>query len=82
MRVYTVQKEKKPEVIQCNCCGKRILIENGIVREGVFSADCTWGYFSKKDGELHSFDLCEDCYDKIVKTFRIPPKQIQSNEMI
>ena len=38
----------------------------------VFSADCVWGYFSNKDGERHSFDLCESCYDELLKTFLIP----------
>ena len=30
------------------------------------------GYFSEKDGERHSFDLCESCYDDLLRTFRIP----------
>ena len=33
---------------------------------------CSWGYFSKKDGETHSFDLCEECYDKWIGGFQIP----------
>ena len=41
-------------------------------REGVFSVDYTWGYFSDKDGERHSFDLCESCYDELLRSFRIP----------
>ena len=24
-----------------------------------------WGYGSRKDGEWHDCDLCEDCYDKV-----------------
>ncbi|NLL92600.1 MAG: hypothetical protein GX225_00420 [Clostridiales bacterium] len=35
-------------------------------------ADYVWGYFSEKDGERHSFDLCEDCYDAMIKNFKIP----------
>ena len=31
-----------------------------------------WGYFSKKDNEVHRFELCEDCYDKLCASFRIP----------
>ncbi len=56
----------------CNQCGKEIPVVNGQPREGVFSADVTWGYFSEKDGERHSFELCEKCYDALLKGFRIP----------
>ncbi len=40
--------------------------------EGVFRVDYEWGYFSEKDGERHSFDLCEACYDKLLRSFQIP----------
>ncbi len=56
----------------CNQCGKEIQVVNGQAREGVFSADYSWGYFSEKDGEKHSFELCEECYDALLKGFRIP----------
>ena len=66
----TEQKELKKMV--CNCCGKELMVKGGIVREGVFSAEYSWGYFSEKDGETHSFDLCEECYDKWIGGFKIP----------
>ena len=31
-----------------------------------------WGYFSHKDGELHRFDICEECYDTQIASFQIP----------
>lgn len=31
-----------------------------------------WGYFSGKDGETHRFELCEECYDRLTASFRIP----------
>ena len=76
MRQY--HKIKKTEEIKeiskmiCNQCGKEIPVMNGQPREGVFSADVTWGYFSEKDGERHSFELCEKCYDALLKGFRVP----------
>ena len=39
---------------------------------GGIQCDQTWGYFSEKDGEHHSFDLCESCYDELLKSFLIP----------
>lgn len=82
MRQYiTDTKEcKKLDQIICNCCGKKISLENGFAREGVFSADFEWGYFSEKDGEVHSFDLCEDCYDRMVQGFQIPVKNQRCDE--
>lgn len=67
-----VKEQKELKKMVCNCCGKELMVKGGIVREGVFSAECSWGYFSEKDGETHSFDLCEECYDKWIGGFKIP----------
>jgi hypothetical protein len=72
MRQYQMKETKDVKKIVCNKCGKEITVVNGRAEEGVFSADFAWGYFSEKDGEKHSFDLCESCYDKIIASFRIP----------
>lgn len=62
----------KSNELKCNCCGKTIQTENDIIKEGVFQTEWEWGYFSGKDGERHSFCLCEACYDKITAHFVIP----------
>ncbi len=67
-----VKEQKELKKMVCNCCGKELIVKGGIVREGVFSAEYSWGYFSEKDGETHSFDLCEECYDKWIGGFKIP----------
>lgn len=67
---------------RCNKCGKAILIENGIPKEGVVSFSANWGYFSRKDGEHHSFCLCEDCYDEFVKGFEIPAAVCEKTELL
>lgn len=56
----------------CNQCGKKIVVERGIEKEGVFSVDYLFGYFSEKDGERHSLDLCESCYDNWIRSFKVP----------
>mgnify|MGYP000742550999 CR=1 FL=1 len=63
-RYYLKEREmiKETEAIICNRCGKEIVVRNGEPREGIFSADCEWGYF----------DLCESCYDDLVSSFKIP----------
>ncbi len=63
---------KEEKILRCNGCGKEITKEKDIIREGVLQVEWNWGYFSGKDGEKHSFCLCESCYDKIRKTFVLP----------
>ena len=69
------------ETVICNCCGKKMVVENGILREGAISIDHMWDYFSEKDGEVHHFDLCEGCYDEIVSQFRIPVDTEEQTEL-
>lgn len=59
------------EAVVCNRCGKKLVVKDGIVREGMISIDHNWDFFSEKDGESHHMDLCETCYDEIVEEFRI-----------
>ncbi len=75
------ENTKKLEVL-CNCCKKKIRVENGIVMEGVLSVQADWGYFSGKDGEIHKFDICEQCYEKWVSQFKIPIEVVSKNEML
>lgn len=56
----------------CNMCGKEIKMEAGVTKEDVVTVEKAWGYFSEKDGEYHSFELCEGCYDRLTSQFRIP----------
>lgn len=58
--------------LYCNGCGRKIEEEQDLIREGVLRVETKWGYFSHKDGEKHSFCLCEKCYDKMVKMFALP----------
>lgn len=73
---------RKNDEIFCNQCGKLIKVEEGIVKEGVFSAHVDWGYFSNKDGEMHQVDLCEDCYDKWIAHFAISIDVVSKTEML
>lgn len=70
------------EKVFCNCCGKKMAVEHGVVKEGVFIAEIKWGYFSEKDGEQHNFDLCEMCYDTMVKNFKIPVEHKNFKEFL
>lgn len=65
----------------CNACGKKILMENGILKEDVFEGKKEWGFFSKKDAAMHSFLLCETCYDEMISRFAIPPTVAEVTEL-
>lgn len=62
----------RKQILTCNGCGRTIWTDRDMIREGVLQVEQEWGYHSGKDGERHSFCLCESCYDKIIKTFAIP----------
>lgn len=66
----------------CNCCGNKMIVEHGIIKEGAFVAEILWGYFSEKDGELHNFDMCEECYDRMTEKFKIPVERKNFKEFL
>lgn len=68
--------------IHCNCCGKEYEKKGDILMEGVASVTIDWGYFSQKDGEIHTFSLCETCYDKIAGSFQIPVAVMEKTELV
>lgn len=80
MRKYKSNGELNRVV--CNGCGKKIVVEEGIIREGVFQVQYHWDYFSEKDVETHKWDLCESCYDDLVNQFHIDIEVDEQVEII
>lgn len=70
------------EKVICNQCKKELKCEKGVLKEGCLSVDQVFGYFSKKDGIRHRFDLCEDCYDKLLQGFALPVEEVAENELL
>lgn len=68
------------EKVFCNVCGGEIEIKNGILKQDLFEVTKEWGYFSNKDLEIHKFNMCEKCYDKMVAGFKIPVQVINKTE--
>ena len=66
----------------CNQCGKELVVEEGIVKEGCFSVDYEFDYFSNKDGYIYSMDLCEKCFDKWIKGFQNPVEIMEIKEFL
>lgn len=80
MRKY--KENTQLETVWCNMCGKKLVVKEGILREGAAMFDHTWDYFSEKDGEVHHFDLCESCYDEIAAQFRLPVDVEEQTELL
>lgn len=60
----------------CNCCGK-VLIQEEYVK-----IEQRWGYFSKKDGILQRGNICEDCFEQIIKNFKVPLEEEGITELL
>lgn len=82
MRRYEEGTERKLTRAVCNMCGRQLKLQNGYLREGCFTADVSFGYFSRKDGVTHHFDLCEDCYDEMTARFRVPVEAEEGTELL
>lgn len=82
MRRYETENEQQLEQVVCNQCGKELKLEKGYIKEGCFAVDFCFGYFSKRDGIRHRFDLCEECYNKMIAGFRIPVEEVPENELL
>ena len=55
----------------CNGCGRPIG-SCGENREHPLRVRKEWGYFSARDLEVHEFNLCEKCYEELIRRFVIP----------
>lgn len=80
MRKYDKDKEK--EIIICNGCGKIIAAAENSDKAAFLSVRQRWGYFSKWDGCSHSFELCENCYEKMTENWIYPPDMTEETELI
>ncbi|MEG1945734.1 MAG: hypothetical protein RR139_01445 [Lachnospiraceae bacterium] len=68
--------------IICNCCKKIIPLTEDMRREEYLHIHKEWGYFSKKDGEIQEFDICEACYDTWTASFQIPVTKKEVTELV
>lgn len=73
---------RKNNQIYCNCCGRMISQDIQKTGEDFLQIDKTWGFFSGKDGERHSFALCEGCYDSMRKNFVLEVEIQEETELI
>lgn len=72
----------KKEVFVCNCCGGKIAVADEIDKVDFLDVRKTWGYFSKWDGCIHQFHLCEKCYERMIQNWCYPPDEEEETELI
>ena len=68
---HTVVMHQVDEVI-CNACGKVIEKNASGYFQDYVHIEKQWGYFSGMDGECHSLDMCEECYNRFIDTLAVP----------
>ncbi len=81
MRKYQTAEKKLMQAV-CNKCGRALKVADGDLREECVRVEAAFGYFSRKDGQIHRFDLCEDCYDALTAQFVIPVEQEERKELL
>ena len=69
-------------ICYCNACGRVLESRDGILQEDALIVKKDWGYFSKKDLEVHEFVICEDCYDAMATGFARPVSVSQKREVL
>ncbi|MDD6810550.1 MAG: hypothetical protein PUD93_01585 [Lachnospiraceae bacterium] len=82
MRIYLDEKEKELVTVLCNQCQKELLVENGILKEECIHITHDFGFFGKRDGETCHFDLCENCFHKMIAKFQIPADWQDRKELL
>lgn len=82
MRIFSEDKENRLVKVVCNCCGRELLTENGILKEECIHVAHHFGFFGKEDGESQKFDLCEECYREWIQKFSIPVEKWERTELL
>lgn len=81
MRIYNQENTAGLVEIVCNKCGKKITMAKGVPQKEWVHVEKNWGYFSRKDGVCHAFDICEECYDEWIAGFAKPVMSEENLEL-
>lgn len=69
-------------MVICNKCGKTLKEEKGIAMEDYLHVKKEWGYFSKKDGKVWEFNICEECMHILEQELVIPIEKRDKTELL
>ena len=75
MKKYQEQARVIPTLVDlsCDACGKSCKTALGDYEHATLKA--CWGYSSRKDGTTCEIELCEDCFDDLIKHVETRKKQ-------
>jgi|SRR5262252_2565917 len=69
MEIRQMVREQHVVGWKCDICGKSC----NASEDGRYEAHeraylfARWGYYSRKDMQIHECDMCEDCYDRVME---------------
>lgn len=66
-----VRTQVDPPIV-CNACGRTLPQKAGITQEDYVFIEKKWGYFSRKDGDIHTLRICETCFDRMLEHLAVP----------
>jgi len=78
IRKQVVKTETEIDTVTCNFCGDLIRVNSDDYSD-YLHIEKGWGYFSNKDNQCHSFDMCGDCYDKMIDNIKISVEITKDN---
>jgi len=67
-----IEEKVKIYSVVCNCCGKKIEFPDGYDNTEITDITISFGYGSRFDLTTWEMDVCDDCIEKWVKTFKLP----------
>jgi|SaaInlStandDraft_4_1057021.scaffolds.fasta_scaffold20813_4 hypothetical protein len=73
-KTITETVERTEEIVvslTCNCCGKTYTHDD-VDMGDITNIDFSFGYGSRFDLQHWDFDICDDCIEAWVKTFKHP----------
>lgn len=70
------------KIVYCNKCGKVICQEETVEKADYLRIEKSWGYFSNKDGIRQYINICENCYDELIGSLKIPPNEKENTELL
>lgn len=68
--------------VVCNCCGKEVETDCGFNDTDITSINISFGYGSGYDNTDWRMDICDECLDKWVSTFKYKININQNNEFL
>jgi len=72
----TVVKEETLS-LTCDCCGKTVDGEMEVLSSDINDFHINFGYGSKFDMDTWNFDVCDECLEKWVSTFKHPIDKVE-----